>query len=173
MDKFRTKLEELLKAVKAAKKRGLPAMPPRPAPEDHPSSIPERDVKNIINKEETDKSNYGRWPDAPKDGGVQDHPDHAPFPKSSGGDAENYGKGTSSDKHSMSSGSPRHHVIRVSKEKQTNPANLVNTPKSMKHKNNSQWSLDKAEAPKKPAPAPKDCTGNGDTCQCGNCRQNR
>ena len=145
MDKFHSKLEELLKAVKAAKKIKLPPPPP---PEDHPSSIPERDVKNIINKEETDKSNYARRSKVP-DGGVLEHPEHAPFPKSSGGDAENYGKGTSSDKTNMSSGSPRHHIIKVSKEKQTNPANLVNEPKSMKKgetcsvAKNGQWSLKK------------------------------
>ena len=103
MDKLRSKLEELVKAAK--KLRGFTPILDAPEPEDHPVSIPKRDVKSVI-----------------------------------------------SGKKPITKGE----TCSVSK--------------------NGQWSMDKAEkvkVPTKPAPPPSDCTGNGNTCGCSNCRQNR
>jgi len=70
MDKLRTKLEELLKSMKAAKKikNESVKLPPVPEPEDHPANIPERDVKGIISgKKPITKGEYcsmsknGQW----------------------------------------------------------------------------------------------------------------
>ena len=162
MTKLYSQLEELLKAIKTAKKPHKMKLPPPPVPEDHPTNIPKRDLPKLL-KEETDKSNYGKWP---AKGPVQDHPVHAPFPKSSGGDKDNYGKGTSSDKHSMAEGQDRiHHVV-------------VKKGESCSVAKNGQWSMDKAEKvkiskrPEAPDPNPSKCT-NKSNCQCFSCRQNR
>jgi hypothetical protein len=127
MDKLRTKLEELLKAVKASKKK-LPAVPETHIePTEHPSSIPKRDLPKILKQEKS--TTPGIWPEP--SGGVQDHPKLPRLDADDGKEAINtYGKGTSSDKPSMASGQPRIHHVKLPKKSKTKLAK------------NGQWTLE-------------------------------
>lgn len=64
MEKLRSKLEELLKAAKAIKRKEVPVLPPIDT-EDHPPSIPKQDVKRLIKEEEPKErvkmSKNGQW----------------------------------------------------------------------------------------------------------------